>query len=702
LTFFRVIMVRHPILYITAAAVVLFIVSFPSTALSQSERKYWVYFTDKGPYLPADGILVKNSFSYKKALGCVSPLSLARRSKVLSPDSLVDAADLPLYEPYIQTVTRFGGVLAQKSRWLNAASFILASRQLTLVGQLEFVSKVIPVVAFRGLRKESKSEHSPPALQKSTSLDYGQSLHQLQMINIPALHISGITGDGVLIGMLDSGFRWRTHEALQTRNVINEHDFIFHRDVTANQANDAPNQDTHGTLTFSVIGGYAPGKLIGAAFTSGFVLAKTEYIPSETRVEEDNWAAAIEWMDSLGVDIASSSLGYDTFDPPDSGYTWEHGDFNGRTSITAKAALRAARLGIVVCTAMGNELNGDGVRGTMLTPADADSIISVGAVDFSYRLAYFSSTGPTNDGRIKPDVVAPGVGIYYAAVPGPDTYSYSQGTSLATPLAAGSAALLLSARPELTPLEVRDALRSSADPADLDSHPLHPNNFTGWGLVNAFNAVLAFGPVFSNKPSVNAIDSKSTVSTIVISRKGLKPESLILHYAAGADTQFTAIQMMLDSVMYFTTSGRYKVTIPPLPLGTRVRFYIEASDSSGNLYQSPPPIRRSTWQIKYGIGGLGPPGSLPTAYELLQNYPNPFNSKTNITYNLSQRDRVTIKIYNVLGQYVATLADEIQEGGDASSRPPAVFDAGNLPSGVYFYRLTTPSFNAVRKMLIIR
>jgi len=119
---------------------------------------------------------------------------------------------------------------------------------------------------------------------------------------------------------------------------------------------------------------------------------------------------------------------------------------------------------------MGNEWNGDGIVGTMTTPADADSVISVGAVNFDGRLAIFSSTGPTNDGRIKPDVVAPGVNIYHARVPGPDTYGYSQGTSLATPLTAGAAALLLSVRPELTPVEVRDALRSTAAPIDTATH----------------------------------------------------------------------------------------------------------------------------------------------------------------------------------------------------------------------------------------
>lgn len=688
---------------------ILLLIAFPASSSSQSKAKYWVYFIDKGPMLPASGTLSKSSYAYTQALQYVQSRAIARRAKVLSPNSLIDAGDLPLNEPYIRRVQVLGGVLSQKIRWMNAASFVLTPEQVKTVARLPFVTKVEKVVVLSRRDEELSNDQEVPSFWKPVSLDYGPSLTQLQLINIPALHDAGISGHDVLVGMLDSGFRWRAHEALQSRSVVAEHDFIFNDDTTANQAGDTPSQDAHGTLTMSTLGGYKPGQLIGPAFDAEFILGKTEYIPTETRIEEDNWAAGIEWMESQGADVVSSSLGYNVFDPPDSGYSWDRGDFNGRTTVTAQAALRAARLGVVVCTAMGNEGNGDGVIGTMLTPADADSIVSVGAVTSSRTLASFSSTGPTNDGRTKPDVVTQGVSVYCAVVPGPATYSNVNGTSLATPLAAGSTALVLSARPELTPVQVRDALRNTATPITEPARfPQSPNNFTGWGLVNAFDAVLSFGPILSDEPTVSVVDSTSVVSMFVVSKFGVRTDSVILFYAIDTSPQFTPLTMQLDSAAFFSTSGRYTVTIPQLAVGTPVRFHVDAVDSAGNTYSSPAPIRNSLWTLRYGEPGVQStpvtpvPPVLPQGYALHPNYPNPFNAGTFITFDLPRSEHVTIRVYSVLGQLVATLLDGNQTAGVADSRSPIVFDGIDLPSGVYFYRITTPSFTATRKMVLLR
>ncbi|MBI3766854.1 MAG: S8 family peptidase [Ignavibacteriales bacterium] len=681
------------------AMIILLLVGFNNPLRSQSSNKYWVYFTDKGAALPTNRALARNSSAYQIALRDVNPRALARRAKVLPQDALLDVDDLPVYEPYLVHVQKVGGTLVHRSRWLNAVSFRLTPDQVAVVSKFLFVKSVKPVMVFRGRTEGGHVDEQHSSLQKVTSFDYGQSATQVQVINIAQLHDAGITGHDVLVGMLDTGFRWREHEALQTRHVIAEHDFIFNDETTANQVGDASGQDFHGTLTMSVVGGYQPGKLIGPAFNADFILGKTEYVPSETRIEEDNWAAAIEWMEGYGVDVASSSLGYNTFDPPDSGYTWAHGDFDGKTSVTAKAAARAARLGVVVCDAMGNEGNGDGIIGTMLTPADADSIVSVGAVNFSKQLASFSSTGPTNDNRTKPDVVAPGVSVYGAFTPGPNTYGAVSGTSLATPLTAGSAALLLSARPELTPIQARDALRNTAEPITNDPRfPASPNNFTGWGLVNAFQAALSFGPIFSNRPTVSSSFFTTVVSIDVISNFGIDPDSVILWYATGSESSFSSIQMTFDSTMFYPTSGRYKTTIPPFSIGTLVRFYVTARDSGYHSYRSPAPITDKVWQLNYGITGIGESPLLPTGFTLRQNYPNPFNPRTVITYDLPHRDHVTLSIYNVLGEIVSILVNEMQDAGSYAIG----WDGSNLPSGVYIYRLSTLSFVASHKMVLIR
>jgi len=354
-----------------------------------------------------------------------------------------------------------------------------------------------------------------------------------------------------------------------------------------------------------------------------------------------------------------------------------------------------------VCDAMGNEGNGDGSIGTMLTPADADSIISVGAVNYSKLLAGFSSTGPTNDARTKPDIVSPGVSVYCALTP--NSYWSVNGTSLATPLAAGAAALMLSARPELTPIQVRDALRATAEPLiDTVRFPASPNNFTGWGLVNAFTAALSFGPVFANAPAVSVFDTTSVVAINVVSKFGLNPASVNIHYAIGASSSYDSIPMSLDSTMFFQGSGRYKIALPYETLGTIVKFYITASDSASQAYQSPAAVLGTVWQLAYGTTDVRSFVLVPKKFDLMQNYPNPFNPTTKITFDLPQREHVNIIVYNVLGEKVATLLDEIVEAGTATTRAPVVFAAANLPSGVYFYRIVTPSFIATKKMLLLR
>ncbi len=692
---------KWPAVLYCAAAILFLAASFPARSHARPAGKYWVYFRDKGPSAPARGILPKESAAYERAVAQISARALARRARVLLPDAQVGAEDLPVYQPYLRQVELLGGRRAQTSRWLNAASFLLDDELVTRVLGLPFVDSVTPVVALVG---KAGREPSTAALEKYASLRYGPSLNQDRAINTTQLHDIGITGRGILIGMLDTGFRWRAHEALWSRHIVAEHDFIFNRDTTANFPNDNPYQDYHGTLTLSVVGGYMPGQLIGPAFDADFILAKTELIyPSlggdiDTKVEEDNWVAGIEWMEAHGVNVVSSSLGYNTFEDT-TGYTWAHGDFDGKTTVSARAATRAARLGVVVCDAMGNEGNGDGVTGTMLTPADADSIISVGAVTFSGILASFSSTGPTNDNRIKPDVVAPGVGVYYALTPGPNTYGYASGTSLATPLAAGAAALLLSARPELRPVQVRDLLRSTAQPLyNATLYPTSPNNFTGWGLVNAFAAALALGPLFSNVPGADVVGSRSVVSTTVVSRYGLRPDSVLLYYDAGGNGGFLPLAMQLDTSMYFTSSGRYSAVLPRMPAGTMVSFYIEAHDSAGNSYASPPPSTGTLWRLNYGIPGLEGSNTIPGAFALMQNYPNPFNGMTIIRYDLTRPEHVRITVFDLLGRRAATLVDDQQDAGSHA----VAWDAHGFASGVYFYRLTTPSIESTRKMILLR
>jgi serine protease AprX len=484
-------------------AVWIILVGWTSEMSGQPVQKYWIYFTDKET--PAV-MLQKRTLNRREAAAYISENAIKRRMKVMPENRLIDEADLPVNERYIRQLGSYGIHPSNILRWFNAITAYLSADQVQEISHTPFIRSIVPVrtITRRMEPREAQLVIPPMRSQRTTSaINHGAAEAQLRAVNIIPVHQAGVTGRNIIIGILDTGFRWKSNPALMGINVLAEYDFIFKDSVTANESQDTPDQDSHGTNTLSILGANLDGVYVGAAPEASFILAKTEDIRSETKVEEDNWAAAIEWMENLGVDVVSCSLGYSDFDPHGSNpgdYTWSNGDFNGRTTITAQAALLAARRGVVVVTCMGNEGNGDGVTGTLITPADADSIISVGAVRYmmpdSGDLASFSSTGPTNDGRIKPDVVAPGVGV---AIVTPDgAIITGNGTSYSTPLAAGVAALVLSANPSLTPVQVRNALRNTATNASS------PDNYYGWGEVNAFAAVNYFDSIPIHPPHVSS------------------------------------------------------------------------------------------------------------------------------------------------------------------------------------------------------
>jgi subtilisin family serine protease len=675
----------------------LFLILLLNTILVQAQelKKYWVYFKDKGNDVGNTNVLQKGSSEYRTALTQLSDRAIIRRSKVLPSEQLIDAQDLPIYQSYINTIRDIGGLFQKEVRWMNAASFKLTDEEILTVKQLPFVDIIKPVEKY--IRKDFPTTASNE-LQKSqttTLYDYGLSQQQYSAVKIPEVHDLGIAGEGVLVGMLDTGFRWRVHESLQNTNVIAEHDFINNDDTTANQTGDPNGQDSHGTLTMSILGSYLPGKIIGPAFKSDFILGKTEYVPTETQIEEDWWAAGIEWMESQGVDVVSSSLGYSTFEGG-GGYYWDNGDFNGRTSITAKAAARAARLGVVVVTAMGNEGNGNGVRGTLLCPADADSIFSVGAITIPGGLAPFSSTGPTNDGRIKPDIVTPGVSIYSAQIPGPATYGYSQGTSASTPITAGIAALVLSARPELTPLQVRDALRNTADRVEISRFPNHPNNFVGWGKANSLRAL--------SYPSVHISGNQTSIETFLTLPAGVIQDSVKMIYTVDV-VSYDTVPLNPFDLKPGRSIGRYRSNLSNIQNGAQVYFHIVGKDSNQNYFHLPEDTTK-IYSFIYGSTRVKLDSfismPLPTSYILNQNYPNPFNAGTTIRIESHHQEAGVLEIYNLLGQRILSVNVSLNVGRNYFYWDTKNNNGNNVPTGVYFYRIRTKGFSADRKMLLLR
>ncbi len=434
--------------------------------------KVWVFFTDKG----RDGEPKRARLSSK----CL------RRRKLKGARPIVDSTDLPIREEYVSQVLGCGAKLRARSRWLNAISVKANAEEIRKISALPFVGKLDKVIGFKRRKIEPERGEIPKAKRGRYWLDYGPSYPQLSLLQIPQLHQLGYDGSGVLVCLLDTGF-WLAHECFASLKVVATWDFIFKDEDVQDGLEDQPGQQDHGTSTLSVIAGFQESELIGPAFGASYVLAKTEDIRSETPIEEDYWIAGLEWADSLGADVVSSSLGYTRFDDG-SGYTYE--DLDGNTARTTVAADLAVAKGMVVVTAAGNE--GDKPWHYIVTPADGDSVLAMGAVDMEGNPAPFSSVGPTADGRIKPDLVAPGVRVWSADTLS-SSYSYKKGTSFSTPLIAGAVALLLQVDSTLTPMEIKDRLCSAGSQASS------PDNLMGWGIPNILKASGLIPPQLGNR-----------------------------------------------------------------------------------------------------------------------------------------------------------------------------------------------------------
>jgi subtilisin family serine protease len=443
---------------------------FLSQQSPEKQVKVWVFFTDKG-------IFTQKAYeqALKHTIHSLTPKALKRREKTMGKNT-ADFLDLPVYQAYTEEVLKYNARLRCKSRWLNAASFKMKVSALQKIADLPFVRFIKPVLAFK--RKpaliEEKEQHFVP-MRKKTLLDYGPSYDQLLQLNVPAVHDLGYAGEGVLVCIMDTGFRkdhQAFHLAFQEGRVLAEYDFINNDYNTQDEAGDTPGQHDHGTATWSTLGGAYAGQLYGPAYKASFILAKTEDIWSETPIEEDNWVAGMEWADSIGADVISSSLGYIDW--------YDYSDLDGNTAITSIAADIAAGRGVVVCNAMGNS---GPDSGSLIAPADADSILACGAVGIDGSIVLFSSRGPTYDGRIKPEVCARGIFTYCASSADTNSYVQEHGTSLSTPLVGGCAAVLLSAHPDWAPVKIREALTMTA------SNATTPNNDYGWGIIDLLAAV---------------------------------------------------------------------------------------------------------------------------------------------------------------------------------------------------------------------
>ena len=412
----------------------------------------------------------------------LSKKSLERRQRQGLP---IDSTDLPVARQYLKQFAVKGATIMGTSRWLNT---VVVKSTDTLV--LQRLAQLPIVVASRCVYVAPDSIEKPEDIRwnvhetfnrwDSVPNDpYGMAAQQIEMLGGTRLHEAGFTGRGITVAILDGGFQnYHRIPAFKNTHVLGVRDFVSPGEASESPVPPGPSfhRIDHGTKVFSAMAARAEEVIIGTAPDASYWLLRSEDNISEQPVEEDYWVMAAEFADSVGADVMNSSLGYYAYDAPLASYQLR--DLDGQTAHISRAASMLARKGIVLCNSAGN--SGMGKWKKIGVPADARDILTVGAVDGDGQLAPFSSIGPSQDGRVKPDVVARGSNT--TLVSGRGTLVHDMGTSFSTPVTCGMVACLWQALPQLTALEIIELVRQNADQYDA------PNNIFGYGLPNFWQA----------------------------------------------------------------------------------------------------------------------------------------------------------------------------------------------------------------------
>jgi hypothetical protein len=456
---------------------ILFLLVFLAFAGLYAQEDAWVYFTDK----PDAETYLANPLSM------LTQRALDRRA---AQGIALDEKDVPVSQAYIDQVAASVTVMA-KSKWLNALHVRGSQPDIQQLTALPFVDHV--TFADQSLNSGKPRPHRAPSTAKTLETDvvfqYGGSANQIQMLNGELLHQQNFTGQGKYIAVLDAGFPGV--DVVQPFQRLRDNGQILGGYNFVDRSENFYTRNYHGTMVLSTMGGYVPGQLVGTAPDASYYLFITEDTDSENPVEESLWVEAAEEADRLGVDVINTSLGYFGYDDPSYSYTYDQMD--GQTSFIARGADVAFSRGMVVVVSAGN--SGDTTDPHIGTPADALNVLSVGAVDASGVHASFSSIGPSADGRVKPDVDAQGVADTVASPNG--SVVTGSGTSFAGPVIAGMMATLWSAVPNLTNVQLVEAVKESASLWGA------PTDQMGYGIPD-FSFALDLAPLSVPKSTAGA------------------------------------------------------------------------------------------------------------------------------------------------------------------------------------------------------
>ena len=427
----------------------------------QDTLKYRISLKDKAA----------TEYSLKKPEKYLSAKAIERRRKQNLP---IDSTDLPVCRKYIDEIRKQGVKIVVTGKWDNFVT--VSCNDTTLIDRiaaLPFVLSTEKVWISPGAGKPSMATERDSVLNQPTIHSdsiYGRAITQIQMSNGDKLHEAGFKGQGMTIAVIDAGFHNVDKiTAMQNIRILGTKDFV-------NQQADIFAESSHGMSVLSCIGMNRPDIMTGTAPEASFWLLRSEDEYSEHLVEQDYWSAAVEFADSVGVDVINTSLGYYSFDDKSKNYKYR--DLDGRHALMSRQASHIADKGrILVCIA-GN--SGAGSWKKITPPGDADNVLTVGAIDKRAVLATFSSVGNTADHRVKPDVVAVGVGSDVIRTDG--NQGRANGTSFSSPIMCGMVTCLWQACPTLTAKEVIELVRRSGDRAGF------PDNIYGYGVPDMWKA----------------------------------------------------------------------------------------------------------------------------------------------------------------------------------------------------------------------
>lgn len=427
----------------------------------QDTLKYRISLKDKAA----------TEYSLKKTEKYLSAKAIERRRKQNLP---IDSTDLPVCRKYIDEIRKQGVKIVVTGKWDNFVT--VSCNDTTLIDRiaaLPFVLSTEKVWISPGAGKPSMATERDSVLNQPTihpDSIYGRAITQIQMSNGDKLHEAGFKGQGMTIAVIDAGFHNVDKiTAMQNIRILGTKDFV-------NQQADIFAESSHGMSVLSCIGMNRPDIMTGTAPEASFWLLRSEDEYSEHLVEQDYWSAAVEFADSVGVDVINTSLGYYSFDDKSKNYKYR--DLDGRHALMSRQASHIADKGMILVCSAGN--SGAGSWKKITPPGDADNVLTVGAIDKRAVLATFSSVGNTADHRVKPDVVAVGVGSDVIRTDG--NQGRANGTSFSSPIMCGMVTCLWQACPTLTAKEVIELVRRSSDRAGF------PDNIYGYGVPDMWKA----------------------------------------------------------------------------------------------------------------------------------------------------------------------------------------------------------------------